>query len=315
MLKLRPAWQRLEQSDSATMFQSFAWNHLAARVFSDRESPYVVYAETDNSSTLIPGAVDAARARITLLGESLFDYRDILSDGSSDSSLPPAWQALSEHGLNFSTAAIRQDAAFLRCPGFALNKFYGAPRVSPDAVTPDQFASDHGRLGRWRRRLEREGVPLRCHPGQNTELVRFIYRQKSLQSSEDGNNLFADPLRQDFMAAVAEAMGSACEIFTLESAGGLVAALVTFLDRHVRRFYTIYFDQSWAKYSPGMVLLYEVTRRSLEAGIECDYMTGEHAYKMRFATSVVPMYWAEASAESIGACSFSEFQTAARLAS
>ena len=72
---------------------------------------------------------------------------------------------------------------------------------------------------------------------------------------------------------------------------------MTFREPQVRRFYTIYFDQAWSRYSPGTVLLYEVTRRSLAAGLECDYMTGEHGYKLRFATSVVPMHWVEASPE------------------
>jgi len=78
-----------------------------------------------------------------------------------------------------------------------------------------------------------------------------------------------------------------------------VASLVTFIDGNVRRFYTIQFDPGWAKYSPGTVLIYEVTRRSLEAGLDCDYMTGEHAYKMRFATAVVPMYWVQASHQTL----------------
>ena len=147
--------------------------------------------------------------------------------------------------------------------------------------------------------MEREGVTMNCHTGLNSDLVRFIYQQKGSQPAATGDNLFQDPRRIQFMMAVCRAVANACEIFTYESAGTLVAALVTFRDGKVRRFYTIYFDQEWSRYSPGMVLLYEVTRRSLAAGLECDYMTGEHGYKLRFATSVVPMYWAEASADTL----------------
>jgi CelD/BcsL family acetyltransferase involved in cellulose biosynthesis len=103
------------------------------------------------------------------------------------------------------------------------------------------------------------------------------------------------------MVQVCATVGSLCEIFTLETAGSLLAALVTFRDGNIRRFYTVHFEAEWAKYSPGMVLIHEVTRRSLAALMDCDYMTGEHAYKLRFATSVVPMYWVRASAAELGA--------------
>jgi CelD/BcsL family acetyltransferase involved in cellulose biosynthesis len=43
-------------------------------------------------------------------------------------------------------------------------------------------------------------------------------------------------------------------------------------------------------YSPGVALLYEVTRASLAENLDCDYLTGEQEYKMRFATSVMPLY-------------------------
>ena len=167
-------------------------------------------------------------------------------------------------------------------------------------ISADDFAAKHNRLARWRRRLEVEGVTFRCRTGADLDLVRFIYQQKGSQPAESGENLFSDPRRIQFMMEICGTVGSACEIFTLESAGTLVGALVTFRDREVRRFYTVYFDQAWSRYSPGMVLLNEVTRRSLKAGLECDYMTGEHGYKLRFATSVVPMYWAEATADDLG---------------
>ena len=88
------------------------------------------------------------------------------------------------------------------------------------------------------------------------------------------------------MVAVAALEGSSCEVFTLENdTGTLIAGLVTFRDRNVRRFYTIYFNPEWARYSPGVALLYEVTARSLAEGLSCDYMTGEYAYKLRLANS------------------------------
>jgi len=280
------------------MFQSFLWNITAARVLGEREVPHVVFAESDHGSALIPAAV--ANSRLSLIGECMFDYRDVLTAGDP-AVLKVAWSQAAALDLSFYAGAIRGDTNLASWSGFNLSRFYGAPLVSHRQITAADFASQHGRLGRWKRRLEREAVNLRCHTGVNTELVRHIYRQKGAQPEESGGSLFNDPKRVEFMVEICRTMGALCEIFTFESAGGLVAALVTFRDGGVRRFYTVYFEAAWAKYSPGMVLIYEVTRQSLQNSLDCDYMTGEHAYKMRFATSVTPMFWAEANTEMLGA--------------
>jgi CelD/BcsL family acetyltransferase involved in cellulose biosynthesis len=286
-------WDKLP---ATTMFQSFDWNATAARVFRDRESPYIIYAESDSGRALIPAAID--QDRLSLMGETLFDYRDVLSEGDQ-CVLHSAWHRAAQSQRMFSAGALRQNAKVARWTGFNLDNFYGAPYVSAREITADRFASDHNRLARFRRRFERMGMALRCHHGFNSDLIQLIYQQKGSQPAETGDSLFSDPLRQQFMVEICRTLGNACEVFTLETSGTLVAAIVTFRDRNIRRFYTIYFDQAWAKHSPGIVLLYEVTRRTLEAGMDCDYMTGEHAYKMRFATSVVPMYWATASADEL----------------
>jgi CelD/BcsL family acetyltransferase involved in cellulose biosynthesis len=292
--RLRYSWDQLDSRSSATMFQSFTWNYTAALTFSDREEPHVIFAETGHGSALLPLAIDQSQKRLTFLGETLFDYRDVLSTGDPQV-LACAWNRAAQLDLKFSSGAVRSDSNFAAWEGFDVSGFYGAPRVSPKEISADEFASAHHRLPRSFRRLEREGVQLKCHTGENSDLVRHIYRHKGSQPSEAADNLFRDSRRVQFMIEVCRRLASACEIFTLESAGTLVAALVTFRDRHVRRFYTIYFDHVWAKYSPGMILVYEVTRRSLKASLECDYMTGEHGYKTRLATSIVPMYWVEAS--------------------
>jgi CelD/BcsL family acetyltransferase involved in cellulose biosynthesis len=298
--KLRYFWERLEVQPSTTMFQSFTWNSVAARVFAERQEPYIIYSAGDGGAAIIPACVDKSTNRVTLLGETLFDYRDVLCAGD-DQALVSAWHRVGQLGLKFSVGALRSDSHLAAWSEFSLSRFYGAPRVSPDEITAEQFAAEHNRLARNLRRLQREGIELRCRYGTDSDLVRFIYERKGSQPVETGESLFADPLRREFMIEVTRSAGRACEIFTLESAGTLVAALVTFRDRSARRFYTVYFDERWAKHSPGLALVYEATCRSLRAGVECDYMTGEHSYKTRLATSIVPMFWAETSADVLAA--------------
>jgi len=294
---LRERWEGLPAS---TIFQSFAWNYAAARAFGDREAPLSIYSETNNGAALIPAAI--SESRLTLLGEKLADYRDVLANGDG-AALYAAWHRASELNLTFSAGALRDDSNLSLWHGFQRNSFYGAPLVSTGQISEDQFASDHNRLSRWKRRLEREGATFRLHSGTNAQLVRHIYELKASQAAESADSLFRDPQRIAFMVEVCRALASACEIFTVEHGSGLLASLVTFRDHTVRRFYTIHFHPAWARYSPGMVLIYEVTRRSLAVGLDCDYMTGEHDYKMRFATSVVPMYWLEASAHDLATLS------------
>lgn len=279
------------------MFQSFAWNHAAASVFRDREAPHVLYAESESGAVLIPAAVKDGKLR--MIGDALFDYRDLLIQGDPGV-VATAWERAAELGLDFETGALRADGNVTAWETFERSSFYGAPFVSHEQVDSAAFVSEHNRLGRWVRRFERERVRLRCHNGKHSALVRQVYERKANQP-ETGDSLFNDPLRVEFMVQVCADVGSTCEIFTYETAGTLVASLVTFRDENVRRFYTVQFDPAWAKYSPGTVLIYEITRRSLEAGIDCDYMTGEHAYKMRFATTVVPMYWVQASQQALAA--------------
>lgn len=73
--------------------------------------------------------------------------------------------------------------------------------------------------------------------------------------------------------------------------------MVTFKHRETRHFYTTYFDNRWAQFSPGQALLYETAGVTLSEGLDCDFMTGEQPYKVRLGTNIVPLYRASASAE------------------
>jgi hypothetical protein len=174
--------------------------------------------------------------------------------------------------------------------------FTAAPSVSRAQVSAEQFGSMHNRLGRNLRRFQRQGFEVRLQHGSNSDLVRTIYQAKA---AHDPASLFHDPVRVEFMVETARLQGEECEVFTLESPTELAAALVTFRDDQVRRFYTCYFCAGHAKLSPSMTLIYEVTRQSLDSGLDCDYMTGEQGYKLRLATGAVALYRLKASAEQL----------------
>jgi CelD/BcsL family acetyltransferase involved in cellulose biosynthesis len=294
---LRPAWERLYEPEHYTIFQTFELNRMAAEHFGDRETPYVVLAESDSSIALIPAAARNHSGEMTLLGETLFDYRDVLHAGSHEA-LSAAWNEIAKLQRPFACFALRPEAR-KRWGHIPTHDFANAPRVGHDEMDCDEFRAQHNKLGMYCRRLIKRGVHFHARAGCNRRLLRMIYENKAYQFANEPNNIFLDPRRREFMVAACEALGDACEVFTLESDTHLVAGLVTFRDETARLFYTIYFDPAWAKFSPGTVLIYEATARTLGEGLDCDYMTGEYGYKNRLATSMVPLVRVEASAEEL----------------
>lgn len=295
---LRPAWERLYDPARQTAFQSFELNSIAAAHFAEREAPYIVLAETNSSVALIPAAV-RANGEIALLGEALFDYRDVLHAGSHEA-LDAAWHEIAKLNRRLSCCALRPEARS-RWEMMPTSAFANAPAVLNSNTDSEEFRARHNKLGMYFRRLIRRGVVLRTRTGDHGELVRTIYGRKASQFPHETNNIFLDPHRREFMLVACQRLGTRCEIFTLELGADLIAALLTIREETVRRFYTIYFDPAWSKFSPGVVLIYEVTARTLAEGLDCDYMTGEYTYKNRLATAMVPLLKVEASAEQLAA--------------
>lgn len=292
---MRSEWRVLHSRGECTIFQNYEWNELAASFFGDREPPLVVLAEDDSGMAIIPAAINVANRRLTLLGETLFDYRDVLWQGDRKI-LDAAWaevlRVAANQDLSFAMHSLIQSSLGEQWAGFEVRDFTFAPCVRRQGAI-----RSHPRLNRNFRRLADAGCELHRHAGANSALLKRIYQ---LKSREDGS-LFRDPLRLAMLVAMAESKPEQCEIFTLECENTLVAALVTFLDGAWRRFYTTYYDgdKQWSKHSPGLALIHRVMEETLASGLDCDFMTGDQPYKRRLATSSVPLYRVTASAEQL----------------
>jgi len=255
--------------------------------------------ESDGGAAIVPAAISHRAGRIELWGEALFDYRDVLHAGDPEV-LALAWQQISATGKRFRVVSIEEQAAGARWTELPVALFAKAPQVDRRLIDENTFRRAHPRLGRQLRRLYKLGVSLRQFSGADSAVVRHLYQCKRTHFAADSDNLFLDQRRDEFMMAAAALQGSSCEIFTLENdSETLVAGLVTFRDGDVRRCYTIYFHPEWARYSPGVALLYEVTARSLADGLSCDYMTGEYPYKLRLANSSRALYKLEVRAQEL----------------
>ena len=288
--ELRSAWDSMVAPD-LSLFQSFRWNRLAAEQFASRETPYFIFVENDNGAAIVPAIINTKSGELGIAGEHLFDYRDYLAIGDCHP-LERAWQHLASLNLPISVAGIcRPEAAiWSRLPKTFFSR---APKLSSQEITPEEFLASHSRAFSRLRKLERLGLAIRQYSGQ-APIVREIYERRAREST--GNELFRDPLRVAFMIAVCREEASRCEVFTFEHGGTLAAALVTFRDQDFRRFYTTYYNRAWARYSPGVSLLFEISRRSLEQRLSFDLMTGEQGYKLRIARRAQDLFEVKAAA-------------------
>lgn len=284
--QLRRLWEFVRKQGQGTTFQNFDWNLLAARTFMHREEPFVIVAEASYGVAMIPAVIRPLDGSLRLLGEELFDYRGFLHVGEEEV-LRSALGAVAQTGGSLEIVALRECDRNAVVEDLPLQPFTIAPSVCRTDISAEQFGHRHQRLARNLRRFQRQGFEIRTYSGENSSLLRAIYEAKA---QHDPASLFHDPLRVDFMVEAGRLLAARFEVFTLESGGRLAAALVTFREDAVRRFYTCLFDAHFAKLSPAMVLIQEITTRSLQSDLDCDYMTGEQGYKMRLATNSMPLY-------------------------
>ena len=298
---IRSLWLELERAPGITLYQSFRWNHAIAATLNTAE-PFVVAVETNNGAAIIPAAVEGGA--LTLLGDALFDYRDVLSN--DDDALAAAWRVLADRRLPLRFTALREDTPHSFWTAAGRVDFCNAPSMSLDDISAEEFARRHWRQAKQFRRLLREGVRLVHSDGSNAGLVRWIYEQKAGQLAGDPNNVFADRRRIDFMVRIAAEEGSRCDVYCLQAGGAVISSLIAVRDdvlgcRPVRRYYTTVFDHAWARLSPGIALLYEVARQSLAEGMDVDLQTGEQFHKSRLATRSTPLYRIELAADQLAA--------------
>jgi CelD/BcsL family acetyltransferase involved in cellulose biosynthesis len=293
---LGPLWQELEHDAKATIFQSYRWNLAAARHLGRRQAPCVVALERESGAAIVPAAlVDGGTA--AFLGELLFDYRDLLAAGDG-AVAEEALAALGKYARELSLPAVREDARIARCNAM-LDPWVGAPIVRRARLSPEDFLRDHFRARKQMRRLRSAGASFGRYHGDTQPLLRRLYEKKGEQFAGAPLDIFSDPARRDCMLEIAGASGRSCDVFTIEAGSALVAGLVTFRERGVRRLYTIWHDPAWQHFSPGIVLLLHAVHTSLEEGLDADFLTGEQPHKTRFATDRVQLYRLHASAEQL----------------
>ncbi|MBI2677518.1 MAG: GNAT family N-acetyltransferase [Candidatus Koribacter versatilis] len=228
------------------------------------------------------------------MGEMLFDYRDVLAAGDRGL-ISEALAEIGKAGYDLYLPAIR-DGGRLDSAHGDLEAWVGASLLRGSDLGPDAFLAKHFKARKQMRRLRAAGADFARYHGDSSALVRWVYARKAEQFACASVDIFSDPLRQRCMVDIARASGSHCDVFTIEFGSATVAALLTFRDKGVRRFYTIWHDVRWDEFSPGIVLLLHACHESLGEGLDVDFLTGEQPHKTRFATGRVQLYRLRAAA-------------------
>jgi CelD/BcsL family acetyltransferase involved in cellulose biosynthesis len=278
MRKIEALWTELHVSQhDCTVFQRLELNEIVARVFAYRERPYVVLAESDSGAAIIPACI--LHEHVSFLGEELFDYRAPLANDLD--LLDCAWCVIDRLSLPVKVKATRGTVHWGE-----MQRFSGAPWLPASQILPRQKKHERN----LRLLSERGCIFVQRQAGARGyhDVVRRMYQ---LKGKSEAGSLFVDSPRVEAVVQIAASVNS--DLFTLENDGELVAAILTFVDGNVCRFYGTYYDARWAVFSPGITLLYKVIRQAQQQGLDFDFMTGEQLYKLRFATQVVPLFIAE----------------------
>jgi CelD/BcsL family acetyltransferase involved in cellulose biosynthesis len=290
---MKSRWQWLESQGDYTLFQGYELNRLAADWFAQRECPHVIVVESGSGMAIIP-AVRRER-ELGLIGETLFDYRDVLSAGNGEV-LEEAWRELAKPGMKLEVTALRGQQTCDRWGSLGPKLFCNAPTTRRCDLSAVEFVAGHKKAAKASRRLARQGLRLLRREHEFDRLAEWVYRRKT-EWRGASENLFLDKRRRDFMCHVINSAAVDCILWSYETVDGQIAAvLVTFDHRSVRHFYTIHHDPLWEQFSPGQVMIFDVTRETLTDGMDVDFMTGEYPYKNRLATAMVPLFRIEASA-------------------
>jgi len=262
---LAEAWGAAAAAGTGSVFQGFRFARHWAACFADAVEFKIAWSAAPPA--VVPMIVRDGVA--ALLGDGLFDYVDLIGPPGRD--VPPPCGA---------------PARFTGVPAASPHaRFWGAMAAEPFSAAPVRApgpdpAQTHPRAAR---RFEAAGVELRlaeCER-ERLRLLEWLLGQKA-QACGAANVL--GEREQRWLRAMVEHEPRDCELWSLSRRGETMAGLLCWRSRGVRYGYTIAYDARWASLSPGVLVLFAVLRHTMKEGRSFNFLTGEQAYKLRFAT-------------------------------
>ena len=176
----------------------------------------------------------------------------------------------------------------------------GSPIVDLGAGFAEYRRRVDGRSSIWskveaaRRRLERAAGPVRveldCRERRLLELMRSL---KSAQYHRTGGrDIFTDAWTRQILQRVFESREPTCAgLLSVLWAGDRPVALhLGMRSRAVLHYWFPTYDPTFARHSPGSILLADLARASSDLGVRVvDLGKGDSAYKARFSNGAIPL--------------------------
>ncbi len=238
-------------------------------------------------------------------GGNTFDYNDTLLDDRADSE--GLWCAIRTSG--------RYDVAFIRgvrndCSCYDALARFGHPsrriatyRIDMAWASGEAWMAEalsrlrRQLLRRKQRRIESKGVlrfkVRRSGPVPAAVLDALVRQKTAWALRQGGSGLFDDPLgaasllRQ--MAEIAEQLGY-LHLSWLDCDEEIVAVHLGFMHRNVLHYYMPSYDENWAQYSPGSLLLVHLVRWCIDnKASSLDFIRGDNSYKCAYANARVEL--------------------------
>jgi len=267
---LAEVWELATAASPGSVFQSFDFARHWATCFADSVEFQIAWRS--DPPAVVPFMV--REGRLGLVGDGLFDYLDLV--GQAESGFPD----LPSRRARFTGIPAASRYA----------SFWGAMAAEPFSAAPvraplGDLDREHPRAAR-RYEAARVELHLAMHAGERLRLLEWLLARKT-QACGSANVLGGH--EQRWLCAMVELAPQVSEVWHLTQRGETLAALLCWRAPRVRYGYTIGFDPRWAALSPGILVLYAVLRHTMKEGRSFNFLTGEQAYKLRFATHCEPL--------------------------
>lgn len=277
---LAAVWQAAAAAGAQSVFQSYAFaRHWAACFGDDAE---ICIRWRDSPPVIVP--LTRRGRHWSLLGEGLFDYQDLVGTAGPEVQADAARWLAAQWDAPVTVSGVPEQSRWRglwRQLGLSEQRYAVAP---VHAAGTDDLAAVHPRVEhRW----HAAGVELtRLNtPAERCRMLDWLLVRKAAALAAKGERNVLGPDECRWMLRMVEQEPAITELWQLRRRGGVVAGLLCWLTPQVRYAYTIAYDPGAADISPGVLALYALLRHTMREGRTFNFLTGEQAFKLRFATA------------------------------
>jgi CelD/BcsL family acetyltransferase involved in cellulose biosynthesis len=303
----RRGWAELVDADPAgTFFHTPAYLKLYWEEFGEQPEHLLLgFAEEDDGTQV--GAVAFERIDDTLRflgGTEVTDYMGPVGLPQAQETIAKElWAALLHRG-DWASADLRglpedqpwlgllRDAAATQ--GLAVEETQDQNGVAPFLPLADSWegylealpAKLRHEIRRKAKKLEAEAGPYTIHTATEATLIPLLDRFVELHRMSEGpKGVFMKPGMEIFFRRLGEAFlaQGVFRLNVIDVGGELAAGTIGYAFDRTFFLYNSAFDRRWGNLAPGMVLVGEDIRLSIEAGcVAFDLLKGDYQYKYRF---------------------------------